>query len=146
MNSAQPDPTTDSAAVPAVPEAHADGQQDEASAKFATLAEFMDWWVTVWEQKISTGRKPVWCPRWFEHPEAVLRLEALWRSFEAARQDPLNGMATRLRDIADHHMGQLTGEASPFRRCKESGHQPPELELSTDPIPAGYLDQRPDQT
>lgn len=123
---------------------HADqsDEQPTRTARFATLAEFVEWLATVWEQKISSQSGPMWCSRWFEHPEAVLRLEAMWRSFEAARADPLNGMATWLRDIADHHMSQLTSGTSPFRRCKDNGHTAPTLEVTTAPVPDGYLTQR----
>ena len=39
----------------------------------------------------------LWCERWFDHPEAMTRIQALWRSWEAARQDDtMTGPATWL--------------------------------------------------
>lgn len=118
------------------------GRQAAPTARFGTLAEFVEWLASIWEQKISSQSIATWCPHWFEHPEAVLRLEAMWRSFEAARTDPLNGMATWLRDIADYQMSQLTSGDGPFRRCRENGHRPPTLEITSAPVPDGYLAQQ----
>ena len=69
------------------------------------------------------GATTRWCPFWFEHLEAVLRLEALWRSFEHLRQDPHTGIALWLRDHVDHQLPQLTSATGPFARCG-SGHEP----------------------
>src|SRR3954463_7458930 len=50
-------------------------------------------------------------PLWWRRPEAVIRLEAVWRSFEALRQAPATGISVWLRDHADVHMAQLTSPA-----------------------------------
>jgi hypothetical protein len=34
-----------------------------------------------------------WCARWWEHAEAISRLEAPWKVFETLRQDPGTGAA-----------------------------------------------------
>src|SRR5579875_3030989 len=47
------------------------------------------------------GSEACWCERWWDHPEAVLRLDALWRTWEAAALDPVHGAADWLRDYLD---------------------------------------------
>lgn len=54
-----------------------------------------------------------WDAEWWRHPEAVLRLEALWHSWEAAQGDP-GGMSAWLRDHADYHLGMLMAADGPF--------------------------------
>lgn len=70
------------------------------------------------------GRHLTWCPSWWKHPEAILRLEALWRAWEHLRMDPATGMSVWLRDHADHHMRVLTDpDLGPFKGCHpERGH------------------------
>lgn len=63
-----------------------------------------------------------WCARWWEHPEAVLRLEALWRSWEKLRLDPDFGMAVWYRDYVDVSLLVLTGVRGPFERCSPTRH------------------------
>lgn len=59
-----------------------------------------------------------WCSKWWDHEEAVLRLEALWDAFEAMRTDPGTGTATWIRDFLDPTIASLTSEVtSPFRQC-----------------------------
>lgn len=71
------------------------------------------------------GRTATWCPEWPRHPEAVVRLEALWRAWEHLRHDPALGMSVWLRDHLDHHLPILLDVTGPFRGCSpERGHQP----------------------
>jgi hypothetical protein len=63
------------------------------------------------------GRSLTWCPRWEQHPEAVVRLEALWRSWEHLRLDPALGISVWLRDHLDHHYPILLDPHGPFRGC-----------------------------
>ena len=44
-----------------------------------------------------------WCAKWWEHAEAITRLEALWESWRKQRLEPGTGMAAWWRDFADHH-------------------------------------------
>jgi len=89
---------------------------------------FPDLWSFVRDFFAPTFGRPVggttrWCPHWYEHVEAVLRMEALWRSFESLRLDTQTGIATWLRDYVDHALPQLTSATGPFARCG-SGHEP----------------------
>lgn len=59
-----------------------------------------------------------WCSTWWEHPEAVSRLDALWQAFEALRQEPGTGPATWWRDYCDPTMTALTDPHGTFAQCK----------------------------
>lgn len=65
------------------------------------------------------GRGRVWAGRWWQYDEAVIRLEALWRSWEHLRLDPATGMSVWLRDHADHHMPALMDPEGPFAGVTE---------------------------
>ena len=82
-----------------------------------------------------------WCVRWWDHGEAVLRLEALWRSWEALRLDPVLGMSRWLRDYLDPQLAILTSATGPFQSCNTHGeegeHYPPEP-LRLVAAPKGY--------
>lgn len=61
-----------------------------------------------------------WAARWWESAEAIIRLEAMWRSWEQARLDPTTGISTWLRDHADYHMAVLTSTNGPFAQSKDT--------------------------
>jgi len=82
-----------------------------------------------------------WCPKWWAHPEAVSRLTALWRSWEACRLEPATGISDWYRDHLDHHLPILLGSRGPFFQCgPDSGHvdQPP---FPADEVDYDLLDQ-----
>ena len=74
----------------------------------------------VYRRRID-GRHRVWAARWWEHDEAVIRLEALWRAWEHLRRDPGTGMSVWWRDHADHHMAVLMEPDGPFFTADVSG-------------------------
>lgn len=78
-----------------------------------------------------------WCAAWWEHAEAISRLEALWRSWEVARLDQLRGMALWYRDFLDSQLAVLTSPSGPFAQCKPDRHADAEP-LPTVPAPLGY--------
>jgi hypothetical protein len=65
-----------------------------------------------------------WCTRWHDHPEALLRLEALWRSWEALRLDPTLGIATWLTNYADPQLAALLHRSGTFASCTPDRHLP----------------------
>jgi hypothetical protein len=80
-----------------------------------------------------------WCGEWWRHPEAISRLEALWRSWEALRLDPLLGMSTWYSGHLDHQLPILTAAAGPFAECDPTRHFPPETDrLAHVPAPADW--------
>lgn len=78
-----------------------------------------------------------WCELWWRHQEAVIRLEALWRSFEACRRlDPETGTANWLRDYANPTLAELFSPVGPFAACTPSRHHE-DTPLPTVPAPVG---------
>jgi len=72
---------------------------------------------------------------------ALVRLEAVWRAWEALRLEPTTGIARWLRDVADPQMDRLRDrDRGPFRGCGEGKHLtgPP---LPGEQPPAGFWDQ-----
>jgi hypothetical protein len=65
-----------------------------------------------------------WCADWQQHAEAITRLEALWRSWEALRLDPAVGMATWLSHHLDQQLPILLGRQGPFSQCNPDRHVP----------------------
>lgn len=69
------------------------------------------------------GRNVTWCPQWWEHAEAIIRLEALWRAWEHLRLDGKTGMSVFMKDHLDHHMPTLMDGKGPFDGCSlAKGH------------------------
>ncbi len=78
-----------------------------------------------------------WCSQWWDHPEAVSRLEALWKAFEVLRRDPGTGAATWWRDYADPTMAALSDAGGTFAKCSDTSHVlPPDLPMQP---PAAWL-------
>ena len=77
-----------------------------------------------------------WQARWWANGEAIMRLEALWRAFEALRTDPGTGTAVWIRDYLDPTMAALMSPDGPFRDSNDMSRRgeplpyeapPPEL-------------------
>lgn len=72
-----------------------------------------------------------WCPLWWEHPEAVFRLEALRRAWAELAPDPGTAMSIWIRDHLDPCLRALLGADGPFVDCghddrfgARAGHTP----------------------
>lgn len=105
---------------------------------FASVEE----WVA--GQFLPVYRRPLggeyrWCGQWWQHAEAIIRLTALWHSWETLRLEPGTGIATWLRDHLDHQLLVLLGRSGPFAQCSEDEHieQP---QATTSPPPPGWWD------
>lgn len=109
--------------------------------RYATVDEFVDEFLLemLWTD-VEVSSK-TWCPQWWNHPAAIVRLEALHRSFEHLRLDPTTGISAWLRDHADYHMGVLTDPNGPFKGCSTGkGHDARRVRLiPADPAPAGLF-------
>ena len=82
-----------------------------------------------------------WSARWWESSEAIMRLEALWRSWEHLRLDPATGMSVWLRDHLDHHLGALMSPIGPFAASTDTARAGDPLPY-TAPPPALFPDVR----
>ena len=121
--------TTDPAAmVPPAPARSADDEawiKDEPPALLyqGVIAWVHGWLIPLYRRPVGDGRSLAWCPEWWRHPEAVVRLSALWRGFEERRAEPGDSMSAWMRDHLDHHMPVLTDPAGPLKGCSdERGH------------------------
>lgn len=82
-------------------------EQKPAQLVYGSAEEFLH------EQLLPTyvrdvdGRAAKWCIEWYYHPEAVTRVEALWRAWEHLRLDGATGISVWFKDHADHHMSVL---------------------------------------
>ena len=96
---------------------------DEAAPRlyYGSVDEFVrEYLRNVYRRRVGgqqVSRK--WAARWWQYDEAVIRLEALWRSWEHLRNDPATGMSVWWRDHADHHMAVLFDKAGPFAAADE---------------------------
>jgi hypothetical protein len=95
-------------------------------------------WVT--QQFLPVYRRPLggeyrWCPQWWRHAEAIVRLTALWHSWEAMRLQPGTGTASWLRDHLDHQLPVLLGRSGPFAQCSADEHVEPRIAASDDAPP-----------
>jgi len=77
-----------------------------------------------------------WCAQWWRHAEAISRLEALWRTWEALRVQPL-GLDIWLRERLDHHLPQLLAANGPFASCTPDKHHD-SRDLATAPAPPNW--------
>ncbi|WAZ25687.1 DUF4913 domain-containing protein [Streptomyces cinnabarinus] len=66
-----------------------------------------------------------WCSRWWEHPEAVAQLHALWLAWEELTDSdsPGSGPASWHRDCLGPAMLSLRDPAGPFAGCKPGAHR-----------------------
>ena len=108
--------------------------QEDGSAQgepaFLTLQAWVDGYFSVVFTRPVNGEHR-WCNRWQNHPEAVTRLEALWRSWETLRLDPNLGIATWLTSFLDPQLAALTSRSGPFAACTPDRHHSLSAHLST---------------
>lgn len=65
----------------------------------------------------------VWCPSWWDHPEAVFRLEALRRAWVELAPEPGAAMSLWIRDHLDPCLRELLSPLGPFADCSASDRQ-----------------------
>lgn len=104
-----PDPQVDDGSV----EEPSDG---EPQLHFSNVDEFVHWLAFVYRRRCGeSGRAEYrWDAAWWRSPEVHLRMDAMWRAFEAARHDPGFGISSWLRDHCDYHMGIIMSPDGPF--------------------------------
>jgi hypothetical protein len=96
--------------------------EDHMEPHFRSVEDFVSHFLSLVTER-RTGGPVVWCPSWWSHPEAVARLTALWRAWEALRLEAATGMSNWWTLHFDPHMRViLDGERGPFAACGR-GHQ-----------------------
>ena len=93
--------------------------------------------VPVFRRNVGPRCEARWAARWWESAEAIMRLEAMWRSWEALRHNPATGISDWLRDHADHHLAVLMSPGGPFARSQDEARATDPLPY--DPPPAGLF-------
>jgi len=84
---------------------------------------------TITERKVSKGSSESgtavrWCTQWYEHDDAVTRLEALRRAWEEHVVQPGAAMSSWYIHHFDPHISVLTAAGGPFWQCSPGHHQP----------------------
>lgn len=119
-----------------------DGYDDDPGLFFPNAYEFViQYLLPSWRHTYSGAR---WCAHWWRHAEAVSRLDALWRAFEAHRHGDPSGMAVWWRDFADPLMATLTAENGTFAQCdaKTGDHAQNRTWPTAEPPAAMFIDER----
>lgn len=89
--------------------------------------------VPVFRRRVGDRSPLHWSAHWWRYPEAVIRLEALWRAWEHLRLDPETGMSVWLRDHADHHLPILLSDYGPFGKSQDSAEHGEPLPYAAPP-------------
>lgn len=79
-----------------------------------------------------------WCPQWWRHPEALARLDSLWRAWEASRAGGGEGMSLWWITHFEGHWASLTSERGPFAACKDGTHTDRLDALAADSTPEDW--------
>lgn len=132
-------PGTEGPSSPPAPRAAPGGsaEEDPIAPFFGSLLEFV---VEHFGPVYARNTTPTvrWCASWWDHAEAIYRLEALWRTWELYRLEPRLGIASWLRDYLDPQLAQLTSATGPFSSCTTDRHSPIKALLTNQP-PEAYL-------
>ncbi|MEV0293953.1 DUF4913 domain-containing protein [Nocardia sp. NPDC050710] len=101
------------------------GVDERGVSIYASVVEFVENYLSlVYRRQVLDLNDTAWCPEWWRHAEAVVRLDALWRAWEHYRLEPSTGLSVWFLDHADPHMYKLIDQRGPFRYCNaQNGHQ-----------------------
>ena len=118
-----------------------------ASTKFSSFDAWFETWLSaIVARKLSSsaGKNRVFCPRWFEHPEVVVRLHALWTAWEAASaaEDGAAMSGWWVHHADPQLRTMLDAEHGPMYLCSRDSHQKtPPIRLNLVQAPAGWFDE-----
>lgn len=98
---------------------------ERSPTHYADVVAFVDQYLRyVYRRQVTDTTDAVWCPEWWRHPEAVIRLEAMWRAWEHYRLDAGKGLSVWFVDHADQHMAKLLDPVGTFKYCSSRhGHR-----------------------
>ena len=102
-------------------DASAGEAQTPPQTYFSSMMEWFERWLRPTYRRSTHGDLREWCEQWWQHAEALSRMDALWRAWEALRLDPGSGLSVWWRDHADHHLAALLDADGPFKACGD-GH------------------------
>ena len=100
------------------PGAGEDGKPEKVpELVYGTAEEFLHEQLLPTYVRSVTGKTAKWCIEWYFHPEAVSRVEALWRAWEHLRLDGATGIRVWFKDHVGHHMSMLLDPRGPLYKC-----------------------------
>ena len=100
--------------------------EPEPELVYSSAVEFFaDLLAQSYVREVNEGAANAWCPEWYKHPEALIRMEAIWRAWEHLRLEPALGVSTWWLNHADPHMRILMDKEGPFKKCAYDGHKTP---------------------
>lgn len=95
--------------------------QERGSAFVAAIDEdYLVWWahttlLPLYERNLTAI---TWCPRWWDHPEAVFRMELIRRAWQdAVAAEEGQALSDWMLHTVDPHMAVLTSSNGPFAKC-----------------------------
>jgi hypothetical protein len=114
----------------------------ERGRVFTDVFDFVTNYLTVvYARQVTDVNDTVWCPQWYEHPEAASRLNSLWRSWEHYRHDAV-GQSQWWINHADPTMARLFDPKGTFKYCGvRTGHRTILKRLPVQ-LPGGYPPER----
>jgi hypothetical protein len=94
----------------------------------------------VYGREVSSSHP--WCPRWWEHLEAIARLHALWLAWQECTDVTAgaSGPSVWHRDHLGPAMAELRSPTGPFAGCKEGSHRAKSIPLVEAYIPPNTAD------
>ncbi|MEU8527787.1 MULTISPECIES: DUF4913 domain-containing protein [Streptomyces] len=117
--------------------------EEEPSVRlvFTSLEAFVTEYLAEVLGRDTTGPVHAWCPDWWRHAAALVRLNAMWRAFEYLCTDGSLGMSTWWLHHADPHLAVLLNPVTgPFAACKAAGEHVSLPALPVTPVAPGVLD------
>ncbi|WP_454778738.1 DUF4913 domain-containing protein [Georgenia muralis] len=113
-------------------------EPEEPALYYGSVDEFVREYLRhLYRRRVGPNTSAKWAAEWWRHPEAIVRLEALWRAWEHLRLEPTTGMSVWLRDHADYHMGVLLSPDGPFKKSQDENRDGEPLPYT--PPPAGMF-------
>jgi hypothetical protein len=102
--------------------ANPDHVPDELAPVGLDLEALIDW---VHHHVAAVIARPLrgehrWCPRWWEHPEALFRFTALYHAWTELAGEPGAALSIWIRDHLDPCLRELLAPAGPFTDCVQS--------------------------
>jgi Domain of unknown function (DUF4913) len=96
----------------------------EPQLHFGSVDEFVrEKLIYTYSRRVGPNGQFRWDENWWMYPEAISRLDALWRAWEALRLEGTFGMSAWWRDHADHHMRMLMAPDGVFAASRSENAQ-----------------------
>lgn len=87
--------------------------------QFKSVADWVENWLVVnYSRPLNDAAKYRWDPQWWRYSEVVIRLEAVWGSYESMRLEGGPGMVAWFRDYLDPMMAVILSPDGPFHAYK----------------------------